>query len=96
MRDEPQSPARVLYGNADAAARASSAYADGKPTGSDLALEFQRTEPRTLAGLLPAMFERAALFRAQWVGAWTYWLLALLCVLRRARAARRRAARRGS
>ncbi len=43
-------------------------------------LEFQRAEPRSLAGLLPAMFDRAALFRAEWVGAWTYWVLALLCV----------------
>ena len=71
----------LLYGNGDAAARASSAYAGGEPTGSDLALEFQRAEPRTLAALLPAMFDRAALFRAGWVGAWTYWVLALLCVL---------------
>jgi hypothetical protein len=71
----------LLYGNVDAAARASSAYADGRPTASDLSLEFQRAEPRTLADLLPAMFDRAALFRAQWVGAWTYWLLALLCVV---------------
>jgi hypothetical protein len=70
----------LLYGNGDAAARASRAYAGGRPTGSDLALEFQRDEPRTLAGLLPAMFDRAALFRAEWVGAWTYWVLALLCV----------------
>ena len=70
-----------VYGNADAAARASSAYTKGKRTGYDLALEFQRAEPRTLAGLLPAMSDRAALFRAQWVGAWTYWVLALLCVV---------------
>jgi hypothetical protein len=70
----------LLYGNSDAAARTSSAYTNGKGTGIDLLLEFQRAEPRTLAGLLPAMFDRAALFRAQWVGAWTYWVLALLCV----------------
>jgi hypothetical protein len=69
-----------VYGNADAAARASSAYTKGRRTGYDLALEFKRAEPRTLAGLLPAIFDRAALFRAQWVGAWTYWLLAALCV----------------
>jgi hypothetical protein len=70
----------LLYGNSDAAARTSSAYTKGKRTGIDLMLEFQRAEPRTLAGLLPAMFDRAALFHAQWVGAWTFWLLALLCV----------------
>jgi hypothetical protein len=70
-----------VYGNADAAARTSSAYTRGKRTGYDLALEFQRAEPRNVAGLLPAMFDRAALFRAQWVGAWMYWVLALLCVI---------------
>jgi hypothetical protein len=70
-----------VYGNADAAARASSAYTNGKRTGYDLALEFQRAEPRTLAGLLPSMFDRAALFRAQWVGAWTYWVLGVLVLL---------------
>jgi len=70
----------LLYGNADAAARTSSAYTNGKRTGLDLVLDFQRAEPRSLAGLLPAMFDRAALFRAQWVGAWTYWVLALLCL----------------
>jgi hypothetical protein len=70
----------LLYGNADAAARTSSAYTKGKRTGIDLSLEFQRAEPRTVAGLLPTMFDRAALFQAQWVGAWTYWVLALLCV----------------
>jgi hypothetical protein len=69
-----------VYGNIEAAARGSSAYTLGKPTGYDLALGFERPRPRTLAALLPAMFERAALFRAQWVGAWTYWVLALLCV----------------
>ena len=70
-----------IYGDADAAARSSTSYLNGKPTGSDLALEFERRRPRSLAGLIPAMFDRAALFRAQWVGAWTYWLLAALVVV---------------
>ena len=34
-----------------------------------------------LASLIPAMLDRAALFRAQIVDAWTYVLLALLVVL---------------
>ena len=38
-------------------------------------------QPRSFAALLPAVFERDALFRARWVGAWTYWVLALLCVV---------------
>jgi hypothetical protein len=79
ISNRDRSPAFV-YGNADAATRASSAYTRGKLTGYDLALEFRRAEPRTVAGLLPSMFDRAALFRADWVGAWVYWVLALLCV----------------
>ena len=70
----------LLYGNGDAAARASSAYADGKPTGSDLALEFQRAEPRTLAACCPPCSTAPRSSAPQWVGAWTYWVLALLCV----------------
>jgi hypothetical protein len=70
-----------IYGNADAAARSSSAFLDGKPLGTDLALDFERREPRSLAALAPAMIERAALFRARAVGPWTYVVLALLVLL---------------
>jgi hypothetical protein len=70
-----------ISGNADAAARSSSAFVDGAPAGSDLALGFERRSPRSLAALAPAIVDRAALFRAQVVGAWTYILLGLLVLL---------------
>jgi hypothetical protein len=65
----------ALYGNADAAARSSSAYKDGRPAKVDLSLEFERAS-RSWASELPRMLDRAALFRAPWLGPWVYWILA--------------------
>jgi hypothetical protein len=70
-----------VFGDVDNAARTSTAFLDGVPAGSDIALDFERSEPRSLASLIPAMVDRAALFRAQWLGTWTYWLLAALVLL---------------
>ena len=43
----------------------------------DLSLVFERAEPRaSLASELPRMLDRAALFRAQWLGSWAYVMLA--------------------
>lgn len=76
-------PGKVaVYGNADAAHRPSTATSGGKPLKTDLNLAFER-KPRSLAALAPAVVDRAALFRAGWVGPWTYVLLmgvALLAV----------------
>lgn len=66
----------ALYGNADAAARSSSAYKDGRPAKVDLSLEFERSS-RSWASELPRMLDRAALFRAPWLGPWAYWILAV-------------------
>ncbi len=41
----------------------------------DVALELVREPERSLLSELPDSFERAALFRPGWVGAWTFWLL---------------------
>jgi hypothetical protein len=70
-----------IYGNADVAARSSSAFIDGKPTGSDISLAFDRRMPRSLATLMPSMIERATLFRARFVGPWTYVVVGLLVLL---------------
>ena len=43
---------------------------------SALSLRFVR-EPRSVLSQVPTMFERAALFRPSWTGAWTFWLLAI-------------------
>jgi hypothetical protein len=42
---------------------------------ADVALELVRTPERSLLSEVPDVFERAALFRPGWVGAWTFWLL---------------------
>jgi hypothetical protein len=70
----------ALYGNADAAARSSSAYKDGRPAKVDLSLEFERSS-RSWASELPRMLDRAALFRAPWLGPWAYWILAAAFVV---------------
>jgi hypothetical protein len=70
-----------VFGNADASSRSTQASLDGAPAAFDVNLSFERREPRTLAALVPAMFERAALFRGQLVGTWTYVLLAVLVLL---------------
>jgi hypothetical protein len=70
----------AIYGNADAAARSSSAYKDGRPAKVDLSLEFERSS-RSWASELPRMLDRAALFRAPWLGPWIYWILAAALVV---------------
>jgi len=42
-----------------------------------LAMRFLTTRSRPLLSLLPTVFPRAALFRPGWVGAWTFWVLAV-------------------
>ncbi len=73
-------PRRVaIYGNADAAARSSTAYKDGKPIHVDLSLQFQRPS-RSIASELPRLLDRAALFRAPWLGPWLWWILIVALV----------------
>jgi hypothetical protein len=68
----------------------------GRTSTIDVALTFLRDRPRSALSEVPAMFRRAALFRFGWVGAWTFWVLAvavlagvpLLCGYALARAAR--------
>ena len=40
-----------------------------------MALVFARPHPASLLSLIPTLFSRAALFKASWVGAWTFWAL---------------------
>lgn len=70
-----------VLGNAAAASRTSNTTIDGKVQDLDLNLAFERREPRSLASLVPAIFARAALFRAGWVGTWTYVVLAVLVLI---------------
>jgi hypothetical protein len=66
----------ALYGNAGVAAPGSSLRVDDRAADTDLTLVFRNGE-RSLAAELPDMFARAALFKASWMGPWTFWLLAL-------------------
>lgn len=42
-----------------------------------LAMRFFTTRSQPLLSVLPTAFSRAALFRPGWVGAWTFWVLAV-------------------
>jgi hypothetical protein len=42
-----------------------------------LAMRFLTTRSQSLLSVLPTAFSRAALFRPGWVGAWTFWALAV-------------------
>lgn len=66
-----------VFGNADAAARTSSAFRDGRPLHTDISFVFERA-PHSLASELPDILDRAALFRAPWLGSWIYVVLAAL------------------
>jgi hypothetical protein len=47
----------------------------GRPDRSAVAIVFLRSRPRTFLSMLSTVFARAALFKARWVGAWTFWVL---------------------
>jgi hypothetical protein len=47
----------------------------GGSSPTQLAIVFDRPDPPSLLGALPAALRRAALFHPGWVGAWTFWAL---------------------
>jgi hypothetical protein len=70
----------ALYGNSGVAAPFSTLRVQGRAVDNDLTLVFRRSDKRSLIAELPDMFSRASLFEAGWVGAGTFWLLALAVV----------------
>jgi hypothetical protein len=66
----------ALYGNVGVAAPNSALSVNNRELDADLTLVFHDSE-RPLAAELPDTFERAAVFKASWVGPWAFWLLAL-------------------
>jgi hypothetical protein len=49
----------------------------GKPVATlGLSLVMLPDHPRSLLSMVPTAFARAALFKASWVGTWTFWVLA--------------------
>ncbi|MGB9183745.1 MAG: hypothetical protein WCB67_06740 [Solirubrobacteraceae bacterium] len=61
----------------------------GRHHAKAIALLFLRPHPPALLSLLPAVFQRASLFKPAWVGAWTFWALgaAMICAFALAAAA---------
>src|SRR5919112_2583529 len=78
---ENRGPGRIgVYGDADLAARTSTAVKDGRPLRRDVSLVFERA-PRSVASEVPAALQRAALFRFPGLGAWAYVALGVLLVV---------------
>jgi hypothetical protein len=46
-----------------------------KNTGAAFAAVLLRAHPKTLLSLAGTVFSRASLFKASWIGAWTFWVL---------------------
>jgi hypothetical protein len=70
----------AVHGSDRAVDVAGAATGDGARPYHDLSLGFFRASPRSVLSEVPAMFERAALFRPGFVGAWTFWLLLVAVV----------------
>jgi hypothetical protein len=70
----------ALYGGPELAKRNSAVAVDGREQPTDLTLTFT-TASRSALSQLPAIFDRASLFRPAWVAPWTFWLLGGLLLL---------------
>lgn len=70
----------ALYGGPELAKRDSAVAVDGREQPTDLTLTFT-TASRSALSQLPAIFDRASLFRPAWVAPWTFWLLGGLLLL---------------
>lgn len=76
FRNEGAAPV-VFYGGPSGEAPGH-AFAGMHAGAGDMRLAFYRGEPRSALASVPDMFRRAALFRPEPVGAWTFWLLLVL------------------
>lgn len=72
----------ALAGNPDGSTNSNQELVvGGRPTSADLAYQLVRPGEGTLFGLLPTIFHRASLLHPSWVGAWTYYLAAIMLAL---------------
>ena len=67
-----------VYGNSGMAHPGSAAFLDGEPVDYDLDLTFLRPTNVSLISLAGDMVRRASLFRGEWIGTWSLWLVAVL------------------
>jgi hypothetical protein len=70
-------PGRVALLGSVPVTRSVALTVDGRPVPLELSLVLLRSHPRSLLSSVPTMFDRAALFRPGWVGAWVFWVLAV-------------------
>lgn len=70
----------AIYGNGDVATSGSTLLKDGRPATADASLSFTRASRSDLS-LFGVSADHASLFKAGWVGPWTFWLLAALVAL---------------
>ncbi len=68
----------LVFGNASAAVRGSSASLDGRRRKGDIDLVFLREHRTSVIETLGEIARRASLFHGGWAGPWTIWALALL------------------
>jgi hypothetical protein len=76
LRDTGRRPVKLIGDVPNT--RSGKLTAAGHPEKEVLALLFDRPRSVTLWSQIPTVFSRAALFRASWVGSWTFWVLAVL------------------
>jgi hypothetical protein len=67
-----------VLGNSGLAHPASAAYRREKQIDYDLGLAFLRRSDASLLSLIGDMVERASLFRGEWIGAWSVWVVTAL------------------
>jgi hypothetical protein len=67
-----------VYGNSGVAHPSSVADLDGEPIDYDMDLTFLRGSDASLLTLIGDMVERASLFRGEWIGTWSVWVVVLL------------------
>jgi hypothetical protein len=70
----------AVYGNGDLASPGSTLFKDSRPATADASLSFTRGS-RSVLSEFGVSADHAALFKAGWVGPWTFWLLAALVAL---------------
>jgi hypothetical protein len=70
-----------IYGNTELASRTSSGFSGGGRIGADLSIAFERRDPVSIATLVPAMLDRAALFRGLIAAPWALGLLGGLALI---------------
>ena len=68
----------LVFGNAGAAVRGSSASLNGKPRNRDVDMVFLREDKASVLSLAGEIVQRASLFHGGWVGAWTVWAVVVL------------------